>query len=531
MAGERVRMNALIDHIVADAELLRVEVDEAFPAPTPPTVEVPTVNVAVGESVQAAYDTLAPTGGVIQLAPGTHVVTLRIRARAVDAPWVTFTSDTAEHPPVGSMITPDYLPALGVLQGEKPSLSPVKIDNQAHHVAFVNVGFGPPPTKSYPHVEMGGDKVAMPTPELRPNGFIFDRCFFWGDPVLGAHRGICMNAANVSVTGCYMQDIHEVGRDSQAISAWNGAQHIRIENCYLEAGAENIMFGGSDSATPEMTCSDILISRCHLRKNIDWMSLATQPSIKCLFEIKNVKRLRMEYCLLEQNWARDWPQGVAVMLKACNGQNIETWATCEDVTLEHLVIRDVGSIFGTIGKNDSGRVSDWMRRVTIRNVLAYDINQTPYLGTGRGMPVCNGAEEYFRLDHLTYHSNGHSWLDFRTDSGITASPGPLQFTNSVVAEGAYGYLSAKHGVGFAALAKDWPSSQTLVSGNVFKTGERSQGTLPPNNLRLSAADWDASLDPDHRVIPGSPAAAVITTDGTLPGADSTQLTRVGTYSR
>jgi len=527
MAGERRRMYDLIDHIVADAEQLRSEVDQAFPAP----IDVPTVKVPVGESVQTAYDALEPTGGIIQLEVGTHLGELRIRERPPDAPWVTITSDSSEYPPVGSMITPEYLPALGVLQGVTKTTSPIRIQNKAHHVAFVNIGIGPPLTKSYSHVEMGGDKRNMLTPEDRPDGFLFDRCYIFGDPVLGGHRGITLNASNVTVSSCYIKDIFEPGRDSQAVSAWNGGQYLKIENCFLEGGAENVMFGGSDCASPEMACSDILISRCHLSKNYAWMSLASQPSIKCLFEIKSVKRLRMEHCLLECNWKRDWSTGVGVMLKACNQEGGEPTATCEDVVLENLVIRNVGSVFGIIGKNDSGQTSDWMRRVAIRNVLAYDINQTPYLGTGRGMPVANGVDDGIVIDHVTYHSNSHSWMNFYTDSGITASPGPLAFQNSMVCEGSYGYLSATNGIGFAALKKDWPHAQTVVTGNCFKAGSRSQGTLPPDNIRLSAADWEASLGPDHMVLPGSPANAVNTTDGTPPGASFTPPARVGTYSR
>jgi len=512
--SERERMLALCDSIEANVEGLRAEIDGAFPVPPEPSLI--TVKVKPGDDVQAAYTSLLETGGIIKLAPGLHRP-VTFSERPTDAKQITFTSDSTNLPDETTRITPEYAPALGILQQTAATSHAVRAKNKSRNVAFVNVGIAPPATKSYAHVELGGDKANMPTPADRPSGFVFDRVYVYGDPVLGAHRGITLNAVDLIVRKSWFDDIFEVGRDSQAVSAWNGGQHILLDDCFFGAGAENIMFGGSDSATPEMTCADIIIRDCTLAKNFAWMSLAAQPSIKALFEIKNVKRLLMERCLLERNWARDWPDGVAIILKACNGQNIEEWATCEDVTLRDIIVRDVGSVLSMVGKNDSSRVSDWMRRVSISNLLAYDIDTGDYQGTGRGCPFQKGAEDCFVLDHITMHTNNHSWMNMDLDPAIAAqSPGTLVVTNSVLAEDDYGYYSADNGCGFPAATKDWTATE--ITGNVFKIGERSQGTVPPNNLRLSAADWEASFDANHQILPGSPAAAVVTTDGTLPGA-------------
>jgi len=522
MSGERDRMLAICDNLDAEVQAMRVEIEGAFPVPPEPSAI--TVKVKPGEDVQAAYDSLLTTGGIVLLAPGLHRPII-CSERPLDAKQITFTSDSTNLPDEHTRITPEYAPALAVLQQTAASAHAVRATNKSRNVAFVNIGMAPPCTKSYAHVELGGDKTTMPTPADRPTGFVFDRVYIYGDPVLGGHRGITLNAADLVVRKSWIDDIFEVGRDSQAVSGWNGGQHILIDDCFLGAGAENVMFGGSDSASPEMTCQDIILRDCTLAKNFAWMSLAKQPSIKTLFEIKNVKRLLMERCLLERNWARDWPEGVAIVLKACNGSNIETWATCEDVTLRDLIVRDVGSVFSLIGKNDSSRVSDWMRRVTIANVLAYDIDLGDYQGTGRGCPFQKGAEGAIVLDHITMHTNKHSWLYMDLDPAVAAvSPGTLVVTNSVMAEDAYGYLSAENGTGFDAAAKDWTATE--ITGNVFQIGERGQGTVPPNNLRLSEADWEASFGPDHQILPGSPAAAVTTTDGTLPGADLTRLPTV-----
>ena len=514
MAGERERIDSMLQSIRASADSIEKELDSVLLVPKPePAKDV--IKVNVGDSVQKAYDTLLPTGGTILLAPGIHNGELKLAERPTDAKLITFSSDSTNLPADGKRTGPEYLPAMGQIFGVTAAKSPVRILNKSRNTAFVNVAFGPPVTKSFTTIEMGGDKNSMPTPADRPDGFMFDRVFVFGDPTAGAHRGIALNASNVTVKKSYFKDIFEPGRDSQAVSAWNGGQNIVLDDNYFEGGAENVMFGGSDSASPEMACQDIVMKYCHLKKQFNdaWKT----ASIKTLFEIKHVKRMLVDSCLFENNWSRDWPTGVAIMLKACNGENIESWATCEDMTMTNLLIRNVGSVFGFIGKNDSGRISDWMRRVTIRNVLAHTINLTPWLGTGRGAPFANGCEEFFVMDHITMHTNQHSWMNTWFDSGITKAPGKFVLTNSVMAESSYGYFSQSNGIGFPAIEKDWTGTQ--ISGNAWRQGARAQGVLPVDNLRLPPANWDASFDSDHGVIPDSAIAQVKTTDGKLPGAD------------
>lgn len=521
MAGERQRISDLLDSAKASIDSIRAEVANAFPdqrLPTDPPI-TPTqtvVNVKLGDSVQKAFDSLLASGGVIKLAPGDHKFDmLKLPERPATSNLITFTSDSANLPTDGKRITPQYRPALAVLNGISGSVAPVKIQNKARNVAFVNVGFGPPVTKSYTTIDMGGDKRAMPTAADRPENFLFDRVYVFGDPTLGAHRGIAPNAKGVVVRGSYFENIFEPGRDSQAIGAWNGAENILLENNFFEAGAENVMFGGSDSAAPEMIPRNVIMRGCTLSKNPAWAQLANQPSMKCLFEIKNIIGLKIDGCLFEQNWARDWPDGVAIALKSCNGENIETWATCENVEFANSVIRNVGAGFVLVGRNDSGRVSQWMKNVVIRNVLLHDINTGQWTGTGKAISHANPAD--LTVDHVTFQLNRHSWMSTWFDSGFTQAPGKLTYTNNVVVEGAYGYISALHGIGYASAAQDWSGAQ--IEGNVFKTGSRSQGTIPPNNLRLVSADFDASFGSQHEILPSSQAAAVKTTDGTLPGAD------------
>jgi hypothetical protein len=520
MATQRDRLLALIDAARANYESIRAEVEKAFPDPasSPPAPDPSTqmVRLNVGDDVQKALESILETGGILALAPGVHNVDLQIPARSTTSPLITFTSDSQNLPAEGRRIDPSYKPALAILQGRTAGRSPVVGLNQSRNIAFVNMGFAPPVTKSYTHIDLGGDKNVMKSPAERPENYLFDRCYIFGDPVLGAHRGIAGNCNGMKVVGSYFENLFEAGRDSQAAGGWNGCANHLLENCFFEAGAENVMYGGSDSTSPDMIPQDIVIRGCHFSKNFAWMQLPTKPSIKALFEIKSVKRLTIDSCLFEQNWARDWPSGVAITLKSCNGENIETWATCEDVEIRNVLIRNVGQVFSMVGRNDSGRESQWMKNVAIRNLLAHNINSGVWKGEGKGCSFANPCDG-FTLDHVTYRDNRHSWMNTWFDSGFTQAPGKLTVTNSVVVESSYGYFGSLSGVGFGAMAKDWNGVQ--FEGNVLKVGTRGQGALPTNNLRLDATAFEASFGSNYDILPLSDAAKVQTTDGKLPGAD------------
>ena len=75
---------------------------------------------------------------------------------------------------------------------------------------------------------------------------MFDRSYIHGDPRKGGRRGIALNARDVAVINSHFSDFKEVGADSQAIAGWNGPGPFKIENNYLEAAGENVMFGGAD---------------------------------------------------------------------------------------------------------------------------------------------------------------------------------------------------------------------------------------------------------------------------------------------
>ena len=86
---------------------------------------------------------------------------------------------------------------------------------------------------------------------------MLNHVYVHGDPHLGQKRGIALNAATVTISDSYVSDCKGVGQDTQAIGGWNGPGPYVIENNYLEAAGENVLFGGSDPAIPNLVADGI----------------------------------------------------------------------------------------------------------------------------------------------------------------------------------------------------------------------------------------------------------------------------------
>src|SRR4029077_15421303 len=93
-----------------------------------------------------------------------------------------------------------------------------------------------------------------------PHGLGLDRLYVHGsDPVQGLRRAIALNSASTVITGSYIVDVKDGGGDSPGICGWNGPGPFTVTNNYVEAAAENILFGGADPAVPKLVPSDITI--------------------------------------------------------------------------------------------------------------------------------------------------------------------------------------------------------------------------------------------------------------------------------
>ena len=227
--------------------------------------------------LQLAINDAAPGDTILLRAGETFTGNVKLPAKSGTA-WITIRSDASDSqlPADGVRLVPSgkpdantsltLLPRLVGLGGALKTTPVLRTAAGAHNYRLqfleidgsANLGFET-------LVQIGDDTTAAP-----PSDIVIDRVYIHGHPAKGQKRGITLNGVRCDVMNSYVSDIKAVNADSQGIAGYNGAGPFRIINNYVEAAAENILFGGSDPAVTGLVPADITISRNYFYKPLAW---------------------------------------------------------------------------------------------------------------------------------------------------------------------------------------------------------------------------------------------------------------------
>ncbi len=389
----------------------------------------------------------------------------------------------------------------------------ITADPGAHHYRLVGLEIAPSPGVFLTDVIDLGSTARSPAET--PHDISIEGSWIHGDPQKGSRRGIAMNGANISVVDSHLSDFKEVGADSQAICGWNGPGPFRIENNYLEAAGENVMFGGGDPRIADLVPSDIVITGNHFAKNLAWREggpayAGVAWSVKNLLELKNARRVSVRDNLFEYNWPHA-QSGMAILFTVRNQDGGAPWSTIEDVSFTNNVVRHVAGGIDLLGQDDL-HSSRTMQRVLISNNLFLDVGGS--WGGGRLFQVRAGTR------HVTIsHNSG-----FQTGNLIQADGAPSSdfvFEDNVALHNEYGVIGTGVGTGVPTLQRYFPGG--VFRGNVLIGGNASQ--YPGDNFfpaNIAQAGSEQGGDVAMAVAAASPFAGRAT-DGGNPGADPAAL--------
>ncbi len=253
-------------------------------------------------------------------------------------------------------------------------------------------------------VQLGDGSAAQSALAQVPHDLLLDHLYVHGDPAAGQKRGIALNAAAVTIRDCYVSDIKWVGEDAQAIAGWNGPGPFVIENNYLEASGEVFLLGGADPAIPDLVSTDVRVRFNHMTRPMAWKESRWQ--IKNLFELKNARRVTVEYNLFENNWVAAQP-GYAILFTPRNQDGKCPWCVVEAVTFAHNVVRNSSaglSISGYDSPNPSGQTN----AIRVEDNLFAGIT-TRLGGNGWAVLIGDGPRD-LTFDHNTFDFDGTTLL-------------------------------------------------------------------------------------------------------------------------
>lgn len=319
-----------------------------------------------------------------------------------------------------------------------------------------------------------------------PSYVIFDRCYVLGLSNTNIQHGIGMDGISAGIVDSYCDEIHDNGEDSQCFFAYNSAGPFLIQNNFIQAAGENIMFGGADPLITNLVPSDITILGNLFQKNLTWRGQASPYNwvIKNLFELKNAQRLLLDGNVIQYTWAAG--QNEALILRSLNQSGNCTWCVVQDVTVTHNMIQHAGKGI-VIANPDVGTIlAQTTQNILVQNNVLNDIsgaNWGPgYQGWLFDIAIDNSDApaplQNIIIDHNTMFVDDQDM--YIGDIGTVQN---LQITNDIFQHGSIG------GVGAIGTTEGTPTlTSSYVSSYIWDkilfitpTGS-SVGTYPSGTL-------------------------------------------------
>jgi hypothetical protein len=468
-----------------------------------------TITVGRGGDFQAALNSARPGDTIVLEAGATFAGAFKLPKKdGTDFITVRSSAPEKDLPAPGERLDPArHGKALSKLQSNVKGEPALLAIDGAHHYRFIGIEFGPTIEGLYNIIQIGTGKEE--TVEQLAHHIEFDRVYIHGDPQLGQRRGIAANGRHIKIENSHISDIKRRGEESQAIAVWAGDGPIEIINNYLEAAAENILFGGADSKL-QLTPTNCVVRDNHLNKPLEWLN--TDWVVKNLFEIKNGKNIRVTNNLMTHNWAMG-QDGSAVLFttRLDSGPN----AVIEDIEFSGNIVRGSGNAFNIWGGEGRGG-----RRLTITNNLIYDIGGPKWKSSGHFMKVST-------WEGLSITNN----TVIQTGNIANAYGGPVtgfKFQDNIIFENEYGIKGDGMGSGQEVInsffSKGSVINNVIIGANPSRY--REHNFYPVGLRQIGFSDPTAF---DYRLRPDSPFISR-GTGGKRIGADLDPQT-VGRSSR
>lgn len=456
------------------------------------------VVVGPGGDLQAAIDRARP-GDEILLEPGATYVGNFTLPPTSGSRYITIRSAAdASRFPVRGRVLPEHAQWMPTLQSPNgaPALATMP---GAHHWRLQWLAFRANSGGAGDIITLGDGSEDQRDLRTIPHSFLLDGLILRGDPEQGQKRGIALNSASTIIRNSDIRGIKAVGQDSQAIGGWNGPGPYLIENNYLEAAGENVMFGGADPAVPDLVPSDITFRGNYVTKPLEWRG--SRWTVKNLFELKSARRVLIEANVFEHNWLAA-QTGYAILFTPLNQDGRAPWTVVSDITFRYNIVRHVASAINILGW-DYQATSLQTRGIQIQHNLFYDVDGSRWGGDGRFLLIGDEPVDIL-VDHNTVIQTGSVMQLYGMTAGRPRVIRNLKFTNNLTLHNEYGIIGESYGVGKPAL--DAFLSRQEVRRNVLAGGN---GELyPADNLFPAVEEFlnefvdsdrgDYRLRPDSR---------------------------------
>ncbi len=279
------------------------------------------------------------------------------------------------------------------------------------------------------------------TLDQMPSYLIFDRCYLTGSSTNSVIRGIWMDSTYMAIVDSYCDEIHTNYSDTQCFASFNGPGPYLIQNNFIQAAGENIMFGGDDPSITNLIPSDITIIGNLIQKKLSWRSNGPPYTwvIKNLLELKNAQRVLVDGNVFQYTWQQ--AQAVAILYRSVNQGGACTWCSVLDITTTHNIISHAPNgvnitAYATSNCVPTGRVRVSNNRLTDISGLNWG-NNTNAVGQAFNTGAYDPPDMHdIIIDHNTAFSDRYAlYTDYSTAGDVVQN---VQYTNNLQDSGISG---------------------------------------------------------------------------------------------
>lgn len=437
------------------------------------------IKVPPGGNVQAAIER-AEAGDIVELQAGAvYYGEIKLPNKPF-SDYVTIQSSAASSLPAGKRVGPAQKSSMATILTRTAGRPAISAANGANHYRFIGIEFSSATAEYvYNLVLLGNGETAANL----PHDIEIDRCYLHPAKAGVMRRGIAINSANTTVKNSYIEGFGFQNEETQGIAGWTGTRKVKILNNYIEGGAENILFGGSDPASADLVPTDIEIRGNHLNKPEAWRGKTT---LKTLFELKNSRHVEFAENYLENNWL-----GSAFRITVRNQDGEAAFSTVEDTNIHDNIVNGAGEGINILGKDDT-HPSGTLKRLTITNNLFLNIGNDPFEGSGYFVQVADGED--ITIANNTVFNTGN------ITSFYAAIPRNFVLRDNIIGHGAYGV----HGIDTRG-----PAAAAMFQNNLIVNNKRvgdGDRAFPSGNIWLAdfgKVGFAAMAQNDYSLTPGS----------------------------
>ncbi len=487
------------------------------------------ISIKAGGDLQAALNS-AQCGSTIELQAGaTFTGSFNFPAKSCDGNhWIIVRTSSPDSalPSEGQRLTPCYA-GVASLPG-RPQYSCNNPQNVLAKLVLASGGDGPVMLlNGANHYRLlgleltraagGRDAPALISVDRNATAsyVVLDRSWLHGTTQDETRNGFALSGStNVAIVDSYFSDFHCVSQtgvctDSHAVSGGtrnNQDGPYKIENNFLEAAGEAILFGGGPAT---LSPSDITVRSNHFWKPWQWMK-GNQPFVggkdgnpfvvKNHFELKNAVRVLVEANLMENNWGGFTQAGYGILLTPKN-QNTKDGNVCPlcqvtDITIRYVHISHAaGGIQMATGLSSSGKNGGGPAlagtRWSIHDVVIDDLNSSKYLGPGTVFQLSNSwpqnALNNVTINHVSGFTDPDSHMILMGNQEKKAPMTGLVFTNNLIITGRYPIWNTGGGNESCAV-KDVPITSIT---NCFTTYTFTNNALIGSPKQFGPSSWPA----------------------------------------